>query len=155
MIGIYKISNSLGQVYIGQSRNIPMRFSIHKSKGNNNYNENTKLQKSFNIYGVENHTFEILEICLVSELNLRENHYQVMYDSINNGLNINLTNKDKEYKSSGAKKKYEELETKKLRIDRVVPKELHDSMKEQVNKLINQLQKEALQKCADESLKSK
>lgn len=58
-------------------------------------------------------------------------------------------------RNAGAKKKFPNVETKKLRIDRVVPKELHDTMKEQVNNLINQLQKEALQKCADESLKSK
>lgn len=58
-------------------------------------------------------------------------------------------------KKCGALPKFPNVETKKLRIDRIVPKELHDSMKEQVNDLINQLQKEALQKCADESLKSK
>ena len=56
-------------------------------------------------------------------------------------------------KTCGATKKFPNMETTKLRIDRVVPKDYHDTMKEQVNNLINQLQKEALQKCADESLK--
>lgn len=58
-------------------------------------------------------------------------------------------------KKCGALPKFPNVETKKLRIDRVVPKDYHDSMKEQVSKLINQLQSEALTKCANEGLKSK
>ena len=58
-------------------------------------------------------------------------------------------------KKCGALPKFPNIKTKKLRIDRVVPEHIHDSMKEQVNNLINQLQSQALQKCADESLKSK
>lgn len=61
----------------------------------------------------------------------------------------------KNKKKCGALPKFPNMETTKLRIDRVVPKLQHNSIKEQVNNLINQLQKEALQKCADESLKLK
>jgi hypothetical protein len=59
----------------------------------------------------------------------------------------------KNKKKCGALPKFPNMETTKLRIDRVVPKEQHDTIKEQVNNFINQLQSEALQKCADESLK--
>jgi hypothetical protein len=58
-------------------------------------------------------------------------------------------------KKCGALPKFPNIETTKLRIDRVVPKEQHDTIKQQVNNFINQLQSEALQKCADESLKNK
>jgi len=45
------------------------------------------------------------------------------------------------------------VESTTMRISRVVPKEQHDTIKQQVNNFINQLQSEALQKCADEILK--
>lgn len=58
-------------------------------------------------------------------------------------------------RNAGAKKKFPNVETEILHIRRKVPKGKANNLKEQVNDLINQLQKEALQKCADDSLKSK
>lgn len=46
------------------------------------------------------------------------------------------------------------VETKVLRISRVVPKDRHDQMKQQASEFINQLQSEALKKCEEEALKS-
>ena len=56
-------------------------------------------------------------------------------------------------KKCGATKKFPNIETSKLRIDRVVPKEQHDEIKERVNNLINHLQTQSLKNCADEVLK--
>ena len=56
-------------------------------------------------------------------------------------------------KKCGALLKFPNMETTKLRIDRIVPKDLHDNYKKQVNNFINKLQAESLQKCANESLK--
>jgi len=44
-------------------------------------------------------------------------------------------------KKCGAEKKFPNIETTKLRIDRVVPKEHHDSIKQQTNDFITKLQK--------------
>ena len=55
-------------------------------------------------------------------------------------------------KKVGAPPKFK-VESTTMRISRVVPKEQQDTIKQQVNNFINQLQSEALKKCADESLK--
>ena len=39
-------------------------------------------------YGVDAHIFEILELCDTEDLNNRERHYQDLYDSVANGLNL-------------------------------------------------------------------
>lgn len=57
-------------------------------------------------------------------------------------------------KKVGAKPKFK-VQSTTMRISRVVPLDLHDDYKSQVNKFINNLQKQALQKCANEALKNK
>lgn len=61
----------------------------------------------------------------------------------------------KNERNAGAKPKFPYTKTKKLRIERIVPEVIYADAKIQVSKLINQLQSEALTKCADEVLKSK
>lgn len=92
MIGIYKITNPKNKVYIGQSRNIEKRFKRYK------YLTCTTKQKrlfnSFSKYGIDNHKFEIIEECLFEQLNIRERYYQDLYDILNKGLNLVLTETD-------------------------------------------------------------
>jgi group I intron endonuclease len=88
--GIYKITSPSNLVYIGQSVNINRRFLKYKSNINNSTCQ-TKLNRSFLKYGIENHKFEIIEKCAISELNNKERYYQDFYNSINNGLNLTLT----------------------------------------------------------------
>ena len=57
MIGIYKITNPKGEVYIGQSTNIQKRFLMHR---NSEENGKSKCSKSFFEYGFNNHKFEII-----------------------------------------------------------------------------------------------
>ncbi len=90
MIGIYKITSPKNRIYIGQSININQRFTSY-----NNINQNlshVRLKNSFNKYGVENHKFEIIEICLNEQLNERERYWQEFYDVLSKkGLNCKLT----------------------------------------------------------------
>ena len=89
MIGIYKITSPSNKVYIGQSINIDKRFknykSISQTKGQ------VMLHNSFKKYGVNNHTFEVVEECSVELLNERERYYQDFYNVLNGGLNCLLT----------------------------------------------------------------
>ena len=71
-VGIYKITNPIGQHYIGKSKDIYKRWNSYKrdlGKGQ------PKLYNSFKDYGIENHIFEIIEICDVSILTEREKFY--------------------------------------------------------------------------------
>jgi len=90
MIGIYKITNPNGKIYIGQSINIEKRIIRYK----NLYDckNQSKLYNSFIKYGIINHNFDIVEECEISELNIRERYYQDYYNVLNKGLNLKLTN---------------------------------------------------------------
>jgi group I intron endonuclease len=92
MIGIYKITSPSGKIYIGQSINIRKRFLKYNSLQNTK--EQPALVRSFIKYGVINHVFEIIEICLVEELNIKERYWQDFYDVLNHGLNCVLTSTD-------------------------------------------------------------
>ena len=89
-IGIYKITNPKGRVYIGQSMCIRSRWNLYK-----NYHCKTQpmLYRSLNKHGLENHTFEILTTCSECELNDLERYYQDVYNVLdkNCGLNLRLT----------------------------------------------------------------
>ena len=85
MIGIYKITNPNGQVYIGQSVNIKSRFLAHRHSENSC--NNTKLTNSFIEFGFNNHKFEIIFECGQLDLGLYEAYFIDRYNSISNGLN--------------------------------------------------------------------
>lgn len=57
-------------------------------------------------------------------------------------------------RNAGAKKKFPNVETEILHIRRKVPKGQSEPLKKELIDKINQLQKEALQKCVDEILKN-
>lgn len=89
MVGIYKITNPKGRIYIGQSINIERR--LEKYKKFKDCKKQFKLLNSFNKYDTNNHIFEIIEECEESKLNSRERYWQEHYDSVKNGLNCKLT----------------------------------------------------------------
>lgn len=82
MQGIYKITNLNNESYIGQSTDIMKRFYQHKIS-----NKKTKLGNSLNKYGIENHSFKILELCEYDSMDKREIFFINLYNSFNNGLN--------------------------------------------------------------------
>jgi group I intron endonuclease len=90
MVGIYKIVNPKGKVYIGQSINIEKRLKDYE------YCTNCKNQKqlynSIKKYGWDNHIASILEECEITLLNTRERYWQDYYNVLTEeGLNCRLT----------------------------------------------------------------
>lgn len=90
-VGIYKYTNKInGKVYIGQSKVLEKRQNKHLSSAfNPNSNEyNSLLHRGFRKYGYENFDYEILENCLVSELDEKEIYWIEQYNSYKNGYNL-------------------------------------------------------------------
>ena len=89
-IGIYKIISPTNRIYIGQSIDIDFRFSYYKKL---NCKVQRRLYNSLLKYGPENHIFEILELCVIDELNKLERKWQDYYDVTGkSGLNLCLVN---------------------------------------------------------------
>lgn len=92
MYFIYKIENKINQKkYIGLTNNIVRRRTRHFTDLKCNRHDNTFLQKEYNIYGVNNFSFEILFEGEVTsqEISDREKEYIALYDSYHNGYNQN------------------------------------------------------------------
>lgn len=93
MIGIYCIRNTINNKrYIGCSRNISKRFNRHKNLLINNKHFNYKLQNDFNVYGMDSFEFLILLECGNDKLELLEEKYINVFDSVDNGYNIRPNN---------------------------------------------------------------
>lgn len=76
MIGIYKITNKVNnKIYIGSSINIEYRFYEHKIKLKSNSHINKHLQSTYNKYGKDNFSFEILKITSKEILRRAEQFY--------------------------------------------------------------------------------
>jgi group I intron endonuclease len=84
--GIYKITNPKGEIYIGCSRNIHIRWMNYKNSSKTA--KQPKLNQSFETYGFENHIFEIIEDIEVL-LAKQEKYWIEFYNSYNEGLNSN------------------------------------------------------------------
>jgi len=76
MVGIYKITNPSGKIYIGQSLNIKRRWNEHKYSINK---QQPKLFNSFKKHGWGKHIFEILEECSIEQLNEKEIYWKKYY----------------------------------------------------------------------------
>lgn len=64
MIGIYKITCwANGKVYIGATHNSHKRFEKHKWMLRHNKHHNCELQESWNLFGEENFSFEMIKEC--------------------------------------------------------------------------------------------
>ena len=91
--GIYKIENAKGSIYIGQSKNVDERLCRYKKLQCCKFQ--LLLYRSFLKYGIENHTFEILEKgdFIKEQLNKLEKEYILKYNSFRklNKLGMNLT----------------------------------------------------------------
>ena len=85
MIGIYKITNPKGQIYIGQSINIDRRWKEYKRLQNRSAGR--KLLNSLKGYGVDEHSWEIIEECEMEQLHERELYWKQFYKSVEYGLN--------------------------------------------------------------------
>jgi len=86
--GIYKITNPVGKIYIGQSRYL---YKRKKNYSNANCFAQPKIYESIKKYGFDKHKFEIIKKCSWEKLNRYEFHYQKKYKSVENGLNCVYT----------------------------------------------------------------
>lgn len=77
MVGIYKIVNPNGKIYIGQSVNIFRRFAQYSQLSKNCIGP--KLFNSLNKYGYLNHEFSLIDICHVEDLNHLETLWKKFY----------------------------------------------------------------------------
>jgi group I intron endonuclease len=91
MSGIYIIRNNINnKIYVGSSKNLKNRLNEHKRKLRKNYHRNYHLQQSFNKYGEDNFTFEIIEECELNQLLQREVFWINYYQSFNRDKGYNL-----------------------------------------------------------------
>lgn len=139
MIGIYKITNPNGKVYIGQSVDIERRWESHKQS-----KHDLPLYHSFKKYGIENHFFEVIEECKINELNEKERYYQEKYKVLQEGLNCKLTHTDDKsgYTPESVKKKisntmlgYEFDEDRKKKVSSGVKKYFETLSEEERKKI--------------------
>jgi group I intron endonuclease len=92
MIGIYKITNPNGKIYIGQTIDFERRIKHYKLL---KCKEQPRIHRSLIKYGVDNHTFELLHECDKNNLTILERYYQELYKSTGkNGLNCILVATD-------------------------------------------------------------
>lgn len=90
MVGIYKIENLINhKCYIGQSTRIKQRWrdEISASKNPTNKSYEYPLQRAIRKYGINNFSFEILELCPKITLNEKERYWIKYYNSYYNGYN--------------------------------------------------------------------
>ena len=87
MVGIYKITNPKGKVYVGQSKDIDKRFKSYKRL---NCKSQIKLFNSLKKYGVENHKFQIIEECKLKDTDFKEIYWGLYYKVLDEGLNCKL-----------------------------------------------------------------
>lgn len=90
-ICIYKIINLIdNKIYIGQTINYTKRKRNHINKLKNNKHHNEHLQNSWNKYGEESFSFEIIEECKIAELDKKEKYYIDIYNTIDPNYGYNL-----------------------------------------------------------------
>jgi GIY-YIG catalytic domain len=149
VFGIYKVTNPIGEVYIGQSNNIERRWEEHKNTAGE---ADHKFYKSIKQYGAGYHRFEILEnlnhVPVADHralLNYLENQHYTLYK--NRGvplLNSNTPNKGCYTK----KDRYTQLsisERGRLAVaeqERQVAEILEKASKDETAKRIDYLEKE-------------
>lgn len=84
--GVYKVTNPIGEVYIGQSTDIKERWTAHRRS---KLNYERRFKESLHKYGHDSHKFEIIEECEKSALRIRERFYQEEY-FLNGTVLLNL-----------------------------------------------------------------
>lgn len=77
---IYKITNTInGKIYIGKTTlSEHLRFKLHKNELNRKKHNNKHLQRSWDKYGSENFTFEVIEYLNISN-NWSLNELEIFY----------------------------------------------------------------------------
>lgn len=91
LIGIYKITNKInGKIYVGQSIDIQRRFWQHKNELNKGTHHSEHLQNSWNKYGEQAFSFEIIEECTLKEIDKKEEFWISKFNTCDTKLGYNL-----------------------------------------------------------------
>lgn len=115
LCGVYKIINNVNKkVYIGQSINIKARWKDHINALNRNDSSCTLLQRAWNKYHQDSFSFEVLELCSEDMLDEIEIRYIELYDSINNGYNIESGGNESKHLSEETRQKLSDIAKKRL-----------------------------------------
>ena len=87
---IYKITNKVNdKVYIGQTiQTLKKRFNGHCCYSKSDRSTNMYIKRAIHKYGRDNFSIELIEECLLEELNDKEKYWIAYYDSYNNGYNL-------------------------------------------------------------------
>jgi len=114
IIGIYKITNPSGAVYIGQSWNITKRFATYRR--NDKYvASQVLLFRSLQKYGVENHIFEIIhELPKDVEQRIMDS-YEILYMDLYRSGGVILLN----LKEGGSYGKHSEESKRKMSLSKI------------------------------------
>lgn len=86
MIGIYKITNPKGKIYIGKSTNLEKRKKTYSLPSQ--IKSQPRIYNSLLKYGWKNHIFEIQEECSLEELNDKEIYWINIFNCVKEGLNL-------------------------------------------------------------------
>jgi hypothetical protein len=95
---IYTITNPLGEIYIGCTKKKPeYRFSEHRAaypfQKMNGYSNHPKLHKSFDVWGIDAHIFEVIKDCgNISKEDLRDIETRMIIALKKNGKSLNVNN---------------------------------------------------------------
>ena len=88
MVGIYKITNPNGRIYIGQSTDVKGRWNKYSKL---HCKDQPSLYSSLKKYGWEKHTKEIIEECKANDLDTQEIYWGEHYNVLSNkNLNCRL-----------------------------------------------------------------
>ena len=85
--GIYKITNPVGKIYIGRSKNIFKRWKAYYSL---TCKQQIKLYRSLKKYGFRKHKFEIIHLCTIDELYHLEKYYIKELNCLEEDIGLNL-----------------------------------------------------------------
>jgi len=147
MIGIYKITNPIGQVYIGQSKDIMQRVRIYKCKGKIG---KSLIDLSIDTHGFDNHIFEIIYECESNMLNYYEAYFILKYLVTGKILNTRIPNIDKYTFEKKYIEKVKIIDTNKKIKNQAGRKSLYPKGKQivtniRINKDVAEHQKKAVQ----------
>ena len=94
--GIYCIRNLInGKRYIGSTKNFRKRLNMYKHKFKTNGLHNDYLHKSFEKYGLNNFSFELVKTCNENQLLELENYYQEKFNTRNKSIGYNIAIPDR------------------------------------------------------------
>ena len=110
MVTIYKYTNIINKkVYIGQTRQLLEKRAKYNGSG---YQNCVHFYAAIQKYGWESFVPEILEEVDENKADEREQYYIQLYDSINNGYNIDLGGHIEKHRSITTKQKISEAGAK-------------------------------------------